>query len=53
MDGAVGLSNEGIMVMIASHLKTRLENMKFILEELRKELLEFKEENENNSKELS
>ena len=33
MDGAVDLSNGGVMVMIASHLKTRLENMKFILED--------------------
>ena len=33
MDGAVDLSNGGIMVMIASHLKTRLEKMKFILED--------------------
>ena len=53
MDGAVDLPNEGVMVMNASHLKTILENIKFILEEFRKELLELKEENEHNLKELS
>ena len=31
-DGAVDLSNEGIMVMIAKNLKLKLQNMKLILE---------------------
>ena len=35
-DDAVDLSNEGAMVMIENHLKTRLDNMKLILEDCEK-----------------